>query len=327
MTSLLERNSEKKAFAFFAKKLFLFLLIIIFLDFLIGAIFRVLYFKQESGQLFRTTYVLDKTKADVIIFGSSRASHHYDPLVFEKRIPLEYYNAGRDGTYNLYHYAILKAILKRHKPKVIILEFGKRELMKSQISYDRLTALLPYYKDHPEIRDIVLKKSAYEKIKLLSNIYPYNSLLFSIIIGNSELNKKRMIDIKGFVPLTKTITSQVTPEITGKDYQIDSLNVWGYKSFIEACILNQISLYVVTSPYLLDSKKADTSIILAKKIADEYKIPFFDFSNSPSFLATDSLFSDPIHLNIKGASLFSNMVIDSLLTNRDSFNLPSTMIR
>lgn len=315
MTSFSEKNNERNAFAYFATKLFLFLLFIIFLDFVIGAIFKVFYFRQESGQLFRTTYAMDKTRADVIIFGSSRANHHYDPSVFEKRIPLEYYNAGRDGTYNLYHYAILKSILKRHKPKVIILEFGKRELMKSQISYDRLAALLPYYKDHPEIRDVVLKKSAFEKIKLLSNIYPYNSLLFSVLIGNTEINKKRTEDIKGFVPLAKTITSQVIPEAKGKDYQIDSLNVWGYKSFIEACISNQISLYVVTSPYLLESKKADTSIVLAKKIAHEYKIPFFDFSVSPSFLATDSLFSDPIHLNIKGANLFSNMVIDSLLTS------------
>jgi len=121
------------------------------------------------------------------------------------------------------------------------------------------------------------------------------------------------------VPLAQTITSQVAPETKGKSYQIDSLNVWGYKSFIEDCIFNQISLYIVTSPYLLKTNQTDTSINLGKKIAQEYKIPFFDFSNSSSFLGSDSLFSDPIHLNIKGANLFSNMVIDSILTHKENF--------
>ena len=174
----------------FLVKLFLFLIIVFLLDFATGSILKYLYYKQDSGLLYRTTYAIDSTKADVLIFGASRANHHYYPGAFEKRLHMSCYNAGRDGNDIFYHYAILQGVLKRYTPKIAILDFAREEFFKNQESYDRLSSLLPYYDRHPEMRSIIQLKSPYEKYKLLSKIYPYNSLIFTIAVGNTGFNKK-----------------------------------------------------------------------------------------------------------------------------------------
>ena len=106
---------------------------------------------------------------------------------------LSFYNAGRDGNFMFYHLAVLKGVLNRYSPKIVILDFVAEEFAQNQYSYDRLSSLLPYYKSHPEMRSIINLKSKYEKIKLLSQIYPYNSLMLTIAVGNSGVNKRKAI--------------------------------------------------------------------------------------------------------------------------------------
>src|SRR5258705_13588645 len=184
----------------FFMKLFVLFITVFFLDFIIGSLLNIFYFKQYTGFQYRTTYSIEKTTADLLIFGSSTASHDYYPGVFEKRLNMSYYNEGRDGTPNLYHYAVLKAVLKRYSPKIVIYDFDVNEFRKDPESYDRLSSLLHYYKTHPEIRSVLELKSPHEKLKLLSNIYPYNSSIFSIVAGNVERRQNMDINFKGYVP-------------------------------------------------------------------------------------------------------------------------------
>ncbi|HEY5369695.1 MAG TPA: hypothetical protein VIJ75_11955 [Hanamia sp.] len=209
------------------KKLFLsigiFTIVCFCLDFVIGTILNKLYFKQQSGLQYRTTYAIEKTNAEVIVLGSSRANHHYVPAVFENILHYSFYNAGKDGSSIFYNYAILKGILKRYKPRIIVLEILKEELGFEKEWYDRLSELLPYYATHPEIRSIILLKSRSERLKLISKIYPYNSSLLTILIGNTELNKKRRMDLEGYVPLFKTYKGSLfNPKDNFKD-PIDTL--------------------------------------------------------------------------------------------------------
>ncbi|MDE3212752.1 MAG: hypothetical protein KGM98_05915, partial [Bacteroidota bacterium] len=146
---------------------------------------------------------MDSTKADLLIFGSSTANHNYYPDSIEKNLRLSCYNTGRDGMSIFYFYAVLKSDLKRYTPKVVILDFFPVEFRKEQMDYDRITALLPYYSSHPELRSIILMKSPYERLKLISRIYPFNSLAFTILGGNLQMNKNREINkgSQGYVPL------------------------------------------------------------------------------------------------------------------------------
>ena len=114
---------KRNVYLFFAVKLSILIVTLVVLDYTIGSLLNLFYFKQKSGTLYRTTYSLEKTNADFIIFGSSTANHNYYPQLFQKRFNMSCYNTGRDGISVFYQYAVLKAILKRYSPKIVIYDF------------------------------------------------------------------------------------------------------------------------------------------------------------------------------------------------------------
>lgn len=312
-----KRIVEKESFNF-PMKVFLFVVILFLLDATIGGLLKDLYFRQNSGLLYRTTYAMDSTKADVLIFGSSTANHHYCPEVFEKRLHLSCYNTGRDGNTIFYYYAILQGVLKRYSPGMAILDFNRKEFLKDQASYDRISSLLPYYDEHPEIRSTIQLKSPFEKYKMLSAIYPYNSLIFTIAAGNAEFNKNRkeIIDQEGYVPLEKVWNEPVTMDTSFEKYELDSIKIMRFKSFIRECIKADIKLYIFLSPHFTEYKFQDSSIVIAKEIAREFNVPFYDFSSDPLFLSDAALFADRDHLNGEGAIVYSEKVIDRILQDQ-----------
>jgi hypothetical protein len=291
------------------------LVILICIDFAAGSLLRKYYFSMKNGVQYRTTYSIEKTTADVIIFGSSRANHHYQPSAFENRLQLSYYNAGRDGEEStLYHFAVLKGMLKRYTPKIVVLDFLNGELGKTLYSYDRLSSLTPYYSTHPEMKDIIEMRSGAEKIKLLSKIYPYNSLMVSIATGNTNLNSSKVKDINGYLPIqsSKQITHPIEQADFTKGYELDSIKVNIFKAFIKTCKDAHIRLYIVASPYYVQFIGEDASMIAAKKIAADNEVEFIDLSHEKTFLGSPQLFGDSWHLNDDGATLFSNLLLDKL---------------
>jgi len=308
-SNYMNNSNPLKRFFF---KLFLLFIIIFLIDFSIGKTLAYFYFKQDSGQLFRTTYALEKTTEDILIFGSSRANHHYHPTVIEERLHLSYYNVGRDGNYLFYHYAILQGILKRYSPKLIVLDFMEEDFKASQDSYDRISSLLPYYKTHPEIQSTVLLKSPFERLKLISSIYPYNSSLFTIAVGNMEFNKGRNVEVKGYVPLTKKWNRSLQPISEVLPYELDSIKIKTFEAFLQDCNKSKVKVIVVASPYFKNSKQADYSIQKAIKIAEENNVMFFDYSRDPYFINNPGLFADIAHLNDDGAKIFTNKLLEDL---------------
>ena len=293
-------------------KLVLLFCIVFLVDFFIGHLLRNLYFSQQSGVLFRTTFSLEKTKSDLLIFGTSTANHNYYTKIFENRLHISSYNTGRDGTSIFYQYAILKGVLKRYSPKMILLNLDLDEFKKDQESYDRISSLLPYYKTHPEIRSVINMKSTEEKIKLFSRIYPFNSMLFTILVGNTEFNKERRKDFQGFVPLNKVLEKRVDTGYYPEE-SLDSNKIRIYKSFIRDCINANLKLYIVCSPFYHELKNDPTSVILGQKIAKENNISFFNFLNDTSLINHPSYFADINHLNYTGAKIFSVKLVEKII--------------
>lgn len=305
---------KKDPIRFFLLKLLIFIATVYVFDFVAGKLLQHFYFIQQSGLQYRTTYSMEKTTADMLVFGASRANHHYQTEVFEKEIPgYSVYNAGRDGNSIFYHYAVLKAILHRYTPKIVILDFENGALAKDEQSYDRIASLLPYYGRHPEIRAIVDLKSTYEKIKLYSNTYPFNSALLTIAIGNLELNKTRANDIKGYVPLKSVWTESIAYD-TGTVTRniLDTNKIACYENFIKDCKNQGTKVFIFVSPYYILFKNPDYSVLKGQEIAKKYNVDFYDYTADTVFTANRSLFSDLVHLNDSGARVYTKMVIQDI---------------
>jgi hypothetical protein len=299
-------KAKKQPYLFFFLNMVLFFAAVFILDRIGGKLLRHYYFKQSSGVLYRTTFAMEKTTAPLLILGSSRANHHYTPEVFEKNLGMEYYNGGRDGSHIFYHYAVLKSVLKRYTPKVIIFDFTLSDLQVKEDSYDRLSSLLPYYSGHEEIRPVIELKSSMEKVKLFSAVYPFNSSLFTILKGNKKALAAEEIKAKGFLPLFKTWKEPIGPPPASDNIDdLDSVKVKYFEMFVRDCKAAGVKLYVVFSPIYLQYPHTPAAIETAKKIADDQDVSFYDFSTDSSFTTNPSLFSDKSHLNKKGADVYS----------------------
>lgn len=286
--------------------------IIIICDKAIGTILESLYFRQQSGTSYRTTYSIDSVKADVLVFGSSRASHSYKPEIFENKFSTSFYNTGKDGNFVLYNYGVFKAIIRRYSPEIVIFDISPGELAYASSEYERLSSLLPYYKSHPEIRRIVDLRGPFEKLKHLSSVYPYNSLVLMILMGNMESNKLRKPDYKGYVALNKTMKLQERDTFQNPIGNVDENKLNAFMDIISICKQKKIELIFVNSP-LWNINNKDFCRDKFVKLCQSQGVRFFDFSNHPGISGNPDYFADINHLNDSGARIFSEFLTDSIL--------------
>lgn len=298
------------------KKLFINFLwviaVVAVLDFAIGKVLRHFYFTETSGLHYRTTYSMEKADADILIFGSSRANHHYVPEVFMDSTGLSFYNTGRDGNGIFYQTALLKSVLKRYTPKLIILDYAG-DFGKNRQVYDNLSSLLPYYASHTEIRKEVELRSPYEKFKLLSGIYPYNSQLLTIAVGNMDLNKSRKPDNRGYVPLETEHPVKKEFFTALVQQPVDSNKIHSLKEFVEVAKASGTRIVVIYSP-LYQEHKRYWEVDICAAICKEAGVPFWDYSRDPYFVQQPDLYYDPVHLNHQGALIFSKQIAARLRT-------------
>jgi hypothetical protein len=286
--------------------------VVLAMDLAIGRILRYFYFKEMSGPHFRITYAMEKTEADVLVFGSSRAIDHYIPEIFETSLKMSYYNAGADNMGVLYQTAVLKSVLKRYTPKIIILDFPGMETGESD--YDRLSSLLPYYRTHEEIRSIIESRSPFEKIKLLSKIYPFNSQIILTILGNLEINTIKKADKNSYTADYEEWKEDLDSIPKSIAYTIDSKIIAYFNEFISDAKKSGAKIFVIYSPIFLKYDK-NQEIDICNRICNSENVPFWDFSKDTLFLQNKQFFKDVLHLNHKGAIIFSNLVAEKIKRN------------
>ena len=180
-------NKNKFVGAFFS--ILIVVMLIVLMDFALGGISAWLYHRSKYGIFHRQQYVLNETKDDIIILGSSRASHHYVPSIIIDSLGMTCYNAGSEGMCIFYHYAMLAGMINRgHCPKMVIYDVMDVDAKKYpgptftlEAALDRLA---PHYGEFAWVDSLFALKDWKEEIKLLSISYRYNSKLVQSIKCN-----------------------------------------------------------------------------------------------------------------------------------------------
>lgn len=291
----------------FVLKLLLFFILLLISDYLIGIMFnRIFYVYSDKGNQ-QTIYAMEQANAELYIFGSSRARHTFIPSILSDSLNINCSNLGRDGQGIYYHYAVLNALLKRSNPQIVIIELVKEEYLKTTTNedIDRLSVLLPFHKNHPEITEIVNKRSKFEKLKLFSKIYPYNSMLFNMtgFLNNKENNKK----YDGYEPLYGIYDGQIREININEQRDCDEDKLFILENFLKK--LNDINceIYAVSSPiYAKIRKENEYSKIY--RMFDKYNVTFLNFSQDSLFISHPEWFQDAVHLNHTGATAFSKEI-------------------
>lgn len=297
-------------------KKFLFRIVIFFMavaiiDVLFGKCCDYMYVHSKSGDSRKINYAIRECNADVLIMGSSRANHHYNPQIISDSLGLPCYNLGIDGSGAILMDGFYRLISQRYVPKLIIYELTSSfDCYKNPGDANNtryLSQLKPYYRKDC-IKQLFDDVDGHERMKLNSGLYRYNTSclnLFRSFIGHAA------IEGNGFLPL-KGVMSDYKPFEVDTDSKIDSLKVKYFKQFIHDCKDNGTKLLFVVSPRF----GATTSIEYQPlfDICKQEGCEVLDFYCHPSFVSTKDFFNDSYHLNDVGAAEFT-ITIANYLTN------------
>ncbi len=273
------------------------------LDLGIGTSLKWLYDNQRAGYLYRSNFAVYSTKSNYLVVGSSRANHHYDSKIFEQELNDSFYNCGRDGQNIIYSCAMASAVIHRYKPKLIIIDVHPKEFTNKD--EDVLSSLLPYH-DDPVIRPYLKYYGRFENVKLVSHIYPYNSLLTSLIAGISP-KKNRAEDYHGYIRLDGAVRNKNMEEFK-ESGEIDTLKINAFRDLLVQLNRYQIPALVVISP-LFENYQSTISANACANLCSQFgSVKFLNFAAIPAFKNAE-YFKDQAHLNESGAKLFSEEIV------------------
>ena len=167
---------------------FFLVVFVIVLDFTLGNIYDSLYFSDKSRNNDRLIHSVLETNEDILIFGSSRSIHHYNPIIIQDSLNLTCYNVGVNGQNIYFHLALLKSAIERNNPKIAILDLFSIDFEETSAEWDResLSILLPFTTRSESSLSTVLLRGKSESLKLKSFIYPFNSLQYQILRNNCQ---------------------------------------------------------------------------------------------------------------------------------------------
>lgn len=290
------------------KKLLLFLLLIVLVDILFGKCMNYINAHTEKGDYGRNNYICNEADQDIMIFGSSRAIHHYNPDVFEKKLGMSCYNCGEDGMGIILSYGRYKLAQRKHQPKLIILDIEVAYDVLKNDNTKFLGFLKPYY-DIPGIDSLFWKVSSTERYKMLSQAYRYNSRWLDMVAQYRSKSNVYARDYK-YSPLRRTMDYEPSSYVFASDEDCDEMKLEIWNRFLNDCDKNNTKVFFVISPVY--GEKTNHVLEPFKELIQRHRITLLDHFSDERFINNKELFADKMHLNVEGSNRLSELVSEEI---------------
>lgn len=245
---------------------------------------------------------LFKKSADVIILGSSTANHHYNSKMMEDSLGMTVYNSGLDGRDMIYFDVVLQSTITRQIPKYVILDVSAGHLDGGWI--DRISDTKLYYgENEPVTHYYDTETGRQQQLKLISALYRYNKTLSYLI--RVKFDSPNILN--GFAPLEgnkgrfeRSYVNNFTPDLK-ELIHLDNI--------VELCKINNSKLILVQSPQAVDNIAFDGWV---SSYALDHGVTLLKENQNSYYYNNPELFYDGSHLNIDGATVLTNKIINSI---------------
>ena len=287
------------------------LLLVAIVDFFVGKTGDYLVKKLPDygdNLIVKPHYALQKAQGDILILGSSRAEHHYDTKILQKKFPnLTIYNAGQHNQGMNYALCVLQSCLERQIPKMVILDC-EPEVLSEEITASNSTLKL-YYNENNNVKKR-LNDTFKDKILIKSGFYRYNSVILKLFLDSRLPNTQDTL--MGFEALEGAFdTALLKYEEKHFSSLLDS-PISDFKKIISLSRQYNFKLYICISPYYYHQNENSLPYITLKRICKENSVTCFDYMNDKYFDSAPQLFHDINHLNEKGAQIFTEKLSDKI---------------
>ena len=292
----------------FIVKILLFAICCFVMDQSFGVALRFLASNARSGQTQKNEEICNRTISEILVLGSSRAVHHYNPLILQDTLGMTCYNCGYDGCGSITAYGLLKILMERYSPKCVIYEVTPSfDYLLADKDNSKYLGPLKLYYDHGGIETLFCKVNSAEPLKMKSYMYRMNSKLIQMV---SENIMNRNETQNGF--FTKDKVMMYEPDIKAEkaEFEYDSLKIECLKGIIGMCKAKNIQLIFVASPAY--GRTSDLSYKYMKELAFTNGCVFINHYKDGYFVNNKSYFYDSSHMNRRGATEYSKMIAHEL---------------
>lgn len=263
-------------------------------------------FSNKDNKLNYAAYNNDNT--EIVILGSSRASHHYVPSILTDSLGMSCVNLGVDGKGILYNYALFHMLVQHNSPRIIIYEFGGFDWEDNgETTYANNEHLAPIYGKYKTTDTLINNVGKnYSTILSILNTYKYNGRLHNVLI-----NTHHIANHNGYQPLygERKVIEQNEPnngDETIEQIPIHPDKIAYLKRLIKECKERDILLVFAMSPTM--SKIDPTSLNVLTEICGD-AVPIIDYRKQFNH---NELFKDDTHLNDVGAKYYSSQIATKL---------------
>lgn len=294
----------------YISKIVLFFAVVAIVDFGYGKVCDYLRDNAKGGYAAKMHYICEQCDENIVMMGSSRMHHHYVPQVFEDTLNMSCFNAGIDGNGIILSYGLLKMILERYSPEMIVYDFSGFDIYKDD-NTKYLDYMKPYYWDESaSVSNIFYDVKPIEKYKMRSNMYRYNSKLFQLL-GDKYHPKNSWVK-GGYFPIYNTMDIEPKPP-TEEDLnrEVDSLKYNYLVKFIELAQDKNVQLFFVASPtYYGNLKETDNEPM--RELSAKMNLVFYDHYYDSLLSSSKEYWSNGVHLNNEGAIAFSKTIASEI---------------
>ncbi len=289
----------------FLMRIAAFFVIISALDLVFGEVLYYLQSSEAGGRSGAEYFVCKESCQDVLIMGSSRASHHYVPEILSQRLGMSCFNAGQDGNGIILQYGRWKMINKRYVPKLIIYDINPSFDLAINDNMTYIDRLKPFCNDK-DVRYYLESLFPLEGIKLFSKMYCYNYKFIEIIADC--FHKSDYMKASGYIPLYGVIRKELL-DSSSREREVlsiveDSTKVFYLEQLVKEANSMGTKIVFSLSPSWQGGQYNPEVYETVRALALKYSIPFFEFTDD-DFCENPDYFKDSSHLNDKGARLFS----------------------
>ncbi|EDP97240.1 hypothetical protein KAOT1_18797 [Kordia algicida OT-1] len=269
-----------------------------------------------------------RVNSEVLIYGSSRAYVHINPMQIQDSLNVRCYNFGVNGqNFRIQYLRHLEYMEHNPKPKTIIVSVDIFSLQKVANLYN-YRQFLPYL--HKE--NVQKYTSAYNGFNTFDYYLPlvkYYGEHDAIKRAFAKFNEKtphQQFRIRGYHPVDRDWNTDFSKAKTKKSsyvIEVDAEIQQLFENFLADCQEKNIQVVMVYTPiYKIGQQYVenhDDITAYFEKLSTDFKIPFFNYLEDDICLA-QRYFYNSTHLNKKGSIVFTNMLIRDLKKNHISLD-------
>lgn len=287
----------------FIVRLFVLALLLVGLDVSFGMVMDYMYQQAKSGATSKSTYIANKTNEDILIFGSSRAVHHYNPQIIEDSLGMSCYNCGYDGNGILLNYGYYQLIIERYAPKVIVYDVLPAFDLINGDNIKYIKGLRPFYRIG-HTRNFVSEVDKIEGVKDYCSMYRYNGISVQTVM---DFVKSRIAPKKGYIPSKdKMVKEPVVNDMPDNNMgNIDSIKINYLSDFIDLCQEKGTKLVFVISPLYKRTNSNEYEPL--RQLASQKNVVIIDNTLFENRNNDASYFSDAVHLTAEGADEYTRL--------------------